>query len=94
MSTKHILNDAPQTATKTIRPHKKRGRKGNKIDTAFKKIPKRPIEFSKYAEKHGITTNVLRQVKRHDKYKDKGKVFIRKNKKTQKTMIWREAPTN
>jgi len=44
MSTKHILNDAPQTATKTIRPHKKRGRKGNKIDTAFKKIPKRPIE--------------------------------------------------
>jgi len=92
-NTTHVLNEQ-QTATKAPKVLKKRGRKGNKIDTAFKKVPEKPVNFEKYCKKHGVTTNVLRQIKRHDHYKDTGKVFIRKNKDTKKIMIWREAPIN
>lgn len=97
-STTHVLNtpasetDQPQTATKPARILKKRGRKGNKIAKAFDEIPATPVNFEDYATNHGVTTNVLRQIKRHDRYATRGKVFVRKNKETKTMMIWREAP--
>ncbi len=90
-ATSHVKNP-PQSATKAPKVLKKRGRKGNKIDTAFKEIPLQAVVFDVYAKKHGVSTNVLRQIKRHDTYKTTGQVFIRKNKETQTIMIWRELP--
>jgi len=95
--TSHVLNGVggttsgePQTATKTPRVLKKRGRKGDKIAKAFLEVPTTPVDFEQYATSHGVSTNVLRQIKRHDRYPEKGKVFVRKNKATKKMEIWRE----
>lgn len=93
--TSHVLNDtaadgAPQTATKPARVLKKRGRKGNNIATAFKEVPATPVDFETYAAEHKVSTNVLRQIKRHDRYAELGRVFVRKNKTTKKMEIWRE----
>ena len=96
--TSHVLNKPitdngqPQTASKPVRILKKRGRKGNNIATAFKEVPTTPVDFEEYAAQHKVSTNVLRQIKRHDSHKELGKVFVRKNKETKKMMIWREAP--
>jgi hypothetical protein len=97
--TSHVLNqpstdgDAqPETASKPVRILKKRGRKGNNIATAFKEVPATPVDFEEYAAQHKVSTNVLRQIKRHDSFSETGKVFVRKNKETKKMMIWREAP--
>lgn len=72
---------------KTVRP---RGRKSNNIDLAFKAIPANPVDVEKFAEKHRCSVAVLRQHKRFDKYP--GTVFVRKNKDTGITEVWREAP--
>jgi len=95
--TSHVLNgnmgddsNTPQTATKPTKVLKKRGRKGDKIAKAFLEVPTAPVDFEQYAETHGVSTNVLRQIKRHDRYPEKGKVFVRKNKTTKKMEIWRE----
>jgi len=91
--TSHVLNQpqtdesAPETAT---RVQKKRGRKGDKIAKAFLNIPSTPVNFEEYATKCQVSPNVLRQIKRHDQYKDSGKVFVRKNKELKTMMIWRE----
>jgi hypothetical protein len=94
--TSHVLNqpvvDATQaqTATKPVRIPKKRGRKGDKIAKAFLEVPATPVDFEQYAENHGVSVNVLRQIKRHDRYSETGKVFVRKNKATKRMEIWRE----
>lgn len=71
--------------------NKPRGRKSNNIDLAFKAIPTTPIDVEKFAEKHRVSVAVLRQHKRFDKYSEKGTVFVRKNKDTGITEVWREA---
>lgn len=71
---------------KTVRP---RGRKSNNIDLAFKAIPTTACDVEKFAEKHRVSVAVLRQHKRFDKYP--GTVFVRKNKDTGITEVWREA---
>ena len=94
-TTSHVLNtptseiSQPQTATRVL---KKRGRKGDKIAKAFDGIPTAPVNFEDYARDHSVSTNVLRQIKRHDRYSTRGKVFVRKNKQTKTMMIWRETP--
>jgi len=91
--TSHVLN-VPQTepAVTASRVLKRPGRKGDKIKTAFLEIPENPVSFVDYAAKHGVSTNVLRQIKRHDIHSDLGKVFVRKNKQTKTMMIWRVPP--
>jgi len=92
--TTHVLNEQQQpaeTATKAHRVLKKRGRKGNNIAKAFDEVPSTPVDFEEYATQHKVSTNVLRQIKRHDRYAERGKVFVRKNKETKKMMIWRES---
>jgi len=91
--TSHVLNQ-PQTATKAPRVLKKRGRKGDKIVKAFDEIPATAVNFEEYAQNHGVSPNVLRQIKRHDRFSESGQVFVRKNKLTKQMMIWREAPTD
>lgn len=86
-TTTHVLNTPAQSATKTL---KKRGRKGNNIAKAFKEVPSTPVNFEEYANSHNVSTKVLRQIKRHDRYGETGKVFVRKNKQTKTMMIWRE----
>lgn len=71
---------------KTVRP---RGRKSNNIDLAFKAIPSTPTDVEKFAEKNRVSVAVLRQHKRFDKYP--GTVYVRKNKDTGVTEVWREA---
>ena len=89
--TTHTLNNTdenrPQTAT---RVPKKRGRKGDKIVRAFENIPTTPVDFEEYAAKYNVSMNVLRQIKRHDKFTDRGKVYVRKNKQTKRMEIWRD----
>ena len=82
--------DLPKTATKPIRVPKRRGRKGDKLKNAFKSIPSTRVDLDEYAESHGVSVKSLRQIKRHDPYKDTGKVFVRKNKSTQRMEIWRD----
>ncbi len=95
-TTSHILNtphtDAglPETASRVIKVPQKRGRKGDKIAKAFFEIPEIPVNFEEYARDHNVSPNVLRQIKRHDRYTDTGRVFVRKNKHSKTMMIWRE----
>lgn len=88
--TTHTLNDLelalPKTATKV---YKKRGRKGNQIAKCFKNIPTTPVDYEEYCESYNLKPTVVRQIKRHDSYKDDGKVFIRKGKDG-KMKIWRD----
>lgn len=90
--TKHVLNEPsqPETATRGNKILRKRGRKGNKIALAYSEIPETPVNFEEFAAKYGVTTKVLRQIKRHDRYADMGQVFVRKDKTTKQIMIWRE----
>jgi len=85
-----LPHSPPQTATKQKKKLKKRGPKGNKIALAFKKIPHIAVDFNEFARVHNVSTNVLRQIKRHDIYSNSGQVFVRKDKNTKKMMIWRE----
>jgi len=80
----------PQTATKRKKKHKKRGPKGKKITLAFKEIPHTAVDFFEFARANKVSTNVLRQIKRHDTYSNTGQVFVRKDKITKQMMIWRE----
>lgn len=73
---------------KVVRP---RGRKSNNIDLAFKSIPTAPMDVNTFIEKYRISLAVLRQHKRFDKYP--GTVFVRKNKETGVTEVWRETAT-
>lgn len=81
---------APETATKTIREPKKRGRKGDKILKAFSSIPATPVAAEEFARQHGVSIAVLRQSKRFDATKSTGTVRVKKDKGTKTLMIWRE----
>ena len=70
---------------KTTKP---RGRKSNNIDLAFKAIPAHPVNVEDFATKHRVSVAVLRQHTRFNKYP--GTVFVRKNKASGITEIWRE----
>lgn len=85
-----LPHSPPQTATKQKKKLKKRGPKGNKITLAFKKIPHSAVDFIEFARVNNVSTNVLRQIKRHDVYSKSGQVFVRKDKITKQMMIWRE----
>lgn len=81
----------PMTATKPsrIRIPKKRGRKGDKIINAFRNIPSTPTDAESFADIHGISIGVLRQIKRFDKTGLPGTVKVRKNT-SGILMIWRD----
>lgn len=67
-----------------------KGRKSNNIDMAFRAIPTVATDVEAFANKNRVSIAVLRQHKRFDKYP--GTVFVRKNKQTGVTEIWREMP--
>lgn len=78
---------------------KRRGRKGSKIENAFKAIPVEPIPAEQFASEHNVSLAVLRQSKRFDTVSE-GTVHIRKvptgkmdanDKKIKQLMIWRSA---
>ena len=89
-STSTTKGTAPETATKTVREAKKRGRKGDKILKAFSSIPASPVAAEEFAKSHGVSIAVLRQSKRFDTTKSVGTVRVKKDKGTKTLMIWRE----
>ncbi len=89
-STSTTKGTAPETATKTVREAKKRGRKGDKILKAFSSIPATPVAAEEFAKSHGVSIAVLRQSKRFDPTKGGGTVRVKKDKGTKTLMIWRE----
>lgn len=89
-STSTAKGVAPETATKTVREAKKRGRKGDKILKAFTSIPATPVAAEEFAKSHGVSIAVLRQSKRFDTTKTAGTVRVKKDKGTKTLMIWRE----
>ncbi len=76
-----------RTATKT-----KRGKRGNKIDTAFQAVTPTPVPATTFATKHDVSLAVLRQAKRFDKT-GMSPVHVKKSKESGELMIWREAET-
>jgi hypothetical protein len=66
---------------------KKRGRKGDKIQTAFLAITETPVPAEQFIEKYGISMPVLRQFKRFDKTGLPGHVNVRKQEGV--LMVWR-----
>jgi hypothetical protein len=68
---------APATATKPIREPKKRGRKGTKIQDAFKAIGADPVPLEEFASRFAVSTNVLRQAKRFDRSGVEGRVRVK-----------------
>ena len=92
--TKHLVNKSesglpPKSATRKLL---KCGRKGNNIVQAFDNVPAIPVEFEGFAKKYHVSPKVLRQIKRFDAFKERGQVYVRKNKRTKLVMIWREIP--
>lgn len=85
-----VDRQAPQTATKRAVAPKKRGRKGTKIQEAFKSIPAAPVAVDDFAKQYGVSVPVLRQSKRFDTAPDLGTVRVKVSKETGKLMIWRE----
>ena len=80
----------PASATSHTTP-KKRGRKGNKIATAFKSIPNTPVPVESFMKEYNVSLAVLRQSKRFDVAPELGQVRVRKDKETNMLMIWRES---
>lgn len=79
---KSIRFNPTSYASKPQKMPKKRGRKSNKIDIAFKELPITPVNINEYAEKYGISIHVLKQHQRFDTTKTSPIRF-------KKTMIWR-----
>lgn len=94
-----VSNISPETATKkSLLPKepKKRGRKGDKITTAFLSVSTVPVCANDFAEQHGISIAVLRQSKRFISTMDAniasqiGNIIVKQDKSTKKLMIWKE----
>ena len=91
------VTDKPITATKKfkIKVKKKRGRKGDKITSAFAAIPTTPVDVISFSKQYGISVPVLRQSKRflsnmdQEFVKSIGTINVRKDKVTKKLVIWR-----
>lgn len=84
-------SEKPMTATKKVHELKKRGRKGDKIITAFQSIPEQPIPAEQFATDHGVSLAVLRQSKRFDRCPERGTIHVKKDRETKTLMIWRDS---
>jgi hypothetical protein len=82
--------ERPKIKTKNA-DAKKRGRKGDKILTAFQSITEIPVPAEQFVLEHGISMPVLRQFKRFDQTGLPGMVNVRKDKTTGLLMVWRDA---
>lgn len=96
-STSHPIG-RPETATKrtVVKVPQKRGRKGNKITSAFLAVTNEPIAVDQFVLQHGVSLAVLRQSKRFIEQMSEedvtkiGKIIVKQNKETKTLMIWRE----
>jgi len=86
-----ISDTKPESATKSQKVLKKRGRKGDKISKAFSNIPQTPTPVSKFVNDNEISLAVLRQSKRFDTNPELGAVHVKKDKTLDTLMIWRDA---
>lgn len=62
-ATADSATDAPTSGT-TVKVPKKRGNPGSKVKTAFHAVTTTPVPVEEFAEKHGVSVNVLVQKKR------------------------------
>lgn len=86
-------SEKPASATKPAKVAKPRGRKGDKVITAFKNVPTDKVKLADFANQHGVSQHVLRQAKRFDDSGITGKVHCKKDKETGELMIWRDTAT-
>jgi nickel-dependent lactate racemase len=85
----NITKDIPRKNVSCIvREERKRGRKGNKIATAFANIPHVPTSIEDFSKRHGVSIPVLRQSRRFGPEMAE-KIHVRKDKNTGVVMIWR-----
>lgn len=86
----------PETASKKLKEPQKRGRKGDKIQTALTSVPTTPVPVETFMSQHGVSLAVLRQSKRFLEKLDAatqatiGKINVRQDKVSKTLMIWRE----
>jgi hypothetical protein len=86
----------PESASKRPKVPQKRGRKGDKIITAFQAVPTTQVPIDDFIQEHGVSLAVLRQSKRFLGKLDQemaakiGKINVRQDKATKRLMIWRE----
>lgn len=84
----------PQTASPsqpTSSDNNRRGRKGEKIKNAFRKIPHEPVCATTFAADNNVSLNVLKQSKRFDSMgTDAGKVRTKTCPERGNLLIWRE----
>lgn len=83
--------NADKSASKIIRPPKKRGKKGDKIVKAFESIGTTPVEVQTVMDTYKVSLAVLRQSKRFDPT-NLGTVHVKQDKETSKLVIWRDEP--
>lgn len=90
------IHAKPETASKPVKPPKKRGRKGDKIFKALAAVPTTRMSVDTFIAQHDVSLAVLRQAKRFVAGLDPaqaaaiGKINVRQDKATKKLMIWRE----
>lgn len=90
------IHARPESATKREKAPLKRGRKGNKIESALLAIPTTPITVESFQQQYNVSLAVLRQSKRFLQKLEPamiqkiGKINVRKDKVTKSLMIWRE----
>jgi hypothetical protein len=58
------VHTKPETATKKAKVPQKRGRKGNRIELAFRSVTETPVPVETFMKQHNVSLAVLRQSKR------------------------------
>lgn len=85
----------PESAGRKPVVPKKRGRKGDKIQTALMSVPTTPVPVDKFMEQYGVSLAVLRQAKRfaaahgEEFAANVGNINVRQDKETKVLMIWK-----
>lgn len=89
------IHAKPETASKKIKVPQKRGRKGNRIELAFRSITETPVPVEMFMKQHNVSLAVLRQSKRFietlspEVATEIGTINVRQDKTSKKLMVWR-----
>jgi hypothetical protein len=89
------VHTKPETATKKVKVPQKRGRKGNRIELAFRSVTETPVPVETFMKQHNVSLAVLRQSKRFIEGFEPtvaaliGTIDVRQDKATKQLMVSR-----
>jgi hypothetical protein len=89
------VHTKPETATKKVKVPQKRGRKGNRIELAFRSVTETPVPVEMFMKQHNVSLAVLRQSKRFIEGFEPtvaaliGTIDVRQDKTTKQLMVSR-----